>query len=913
MPTENMAFSGDEGSGSGMKTAKDEKLPKGCKRRRRRKKDSDATNYSSDYLQSYVAKNYGYDYQKEANPYSYYGTDYLTGYKSSVPQTPYQIPYQFPNQIPNQTPNQAPNQTSYQAGYQTGYEYYSTYMPSESNEPRRSLSRVPSYLKTDQIIVKKIEEKYGTRKITIKRIRENSKNITNQSNEMNKSSERLKKVQIKKLSSELVRTVDSEENKLFYTGYEGPLKPRVQYEPSVPDEVAVEIEKRAPMEKPFKSTVVFEKSDQQALDLSKEIQKSVKELITKLFPAYVSELTIARKIFIWLCSKDLGKFDFEGVGENTDTPENVLLKLKKGLTTYAVVYSTLCKEAGLMCKTIVGYAKGANYVPGMKFNKTQCQHSWNAVFVDGVWRLVDCHWAARRLVGKQSANWDRIKYDLDEYYFMPNPSQLIFTHFPEENCWQLIDNPVTLEQFENLVAVKSAFFKYGLEILSHVDAVIYFDETVQIEIGTTGQELQFQNTLNKEDRKKTTRIERCCMHSVSSEVVRFFVRPLEVGTYHFTIFAREENIEKDKLYNEVCEYSLECKSISKGVKRFPPAYRPIWGASNKFSRYGLGVKHKEIIQNTTKGTLDLRYTINRPLRFLAELMTEDWNDKELSKYVLTRLCDDTAIFTVKPPVTGEFTLNIYANDPIKEGNELTHIYQYLVVCNSISDPPPVPMPILPAGFLSAQPAYYNTPVKALSTTDPYIVLYKQQTTMLFTTDDKTVLTWELFSSSDENPKEYHSYIFQMSKDNIITLLINLPVTPHIYKLLIFSGDRPHKDDKEIRFKSIFNYLIECRAKDDGKEIYPFPTQLDSWGEGMKLLEPFYINQSGDVKFSLIIPEAKAVAVVMASLKWNHLKKVGDNWTSSVCIDSIRDTLTVCAKFKGVSSKYTALLEYKGRE
>ncbi|VDO15738.1 unnamed protein product [Rodentolepis nana] len=101
--------------------------------------------------------------------------------------------------------------------------------------------------------------------------------------------------------------------------------------------------------------------------------------------------------------------------------------------------------ANLHCKLLLGYAKGADYSPGMRFTGAAVgQHSWNAVLVDGTWHLIDCHWAARRLIVKR-ASVENVRYILDTFYFLTNPSQLIYTHFPHDKDWQLLHHPITLE------------------------------------------------------------------------------------------------------------------------------------------------------------------------------------------------------------------------------------------------------------------------------------------------------------------------------------------------------------------------------------------------------------------------------------------------------------------------------------
>jgi len=78
---------------------------------------------------------------------------------------------------------------------------------------------------------------------------------------------------------------------------------------------------------------------------------------------------------------------------------------------------------------------------------------------------------------------DSVRYELDEYYFMPDPHQLIFSHFPDSSDWQLLDQPLSLSAFEDLVPVKSAFFKSGLRVMDYRKAVIRVEDEFCVRIG----------------------------------------------------------------------------------------------------------------------------------------------------------------------------------------------------------------------------------------------------------------------------------------------------------------------------------------------------------------------------------------------------------------------------------------------
>ena len=61
-----------------------------------------------------------------------------------------------------------------------------------------------------------------------------------------------------------------------------------------------------------------------------------------------------------------------------------------------------CSYSGMHCVTLPGWAKGVDYKPGAPITSTPPNHSWNAVFIDGNWQLVDCHWATRYLQAERN-------------------------------------------------------------------------------------------------------------------------------------------------------------------------------------------------------------------------------------------------------------------------------------------------------------------------------------------------------------------------------------------------------------------------------------------------------------------------------------------------------------------------------
>ena len=563
----------------------------------------------------------------------------------------------------------------------------------------------------------------------------------------------------------------------------------------------------------------------------------------------------------------------------------------------------------------------------MKFINEQGQHSWNAVLVNGAWRLVDCHWAARRLVGRKVAP-ENVRYELDEYYFMPDPHQLVFTHFPDDTNWQLLERTISLSDFEHLVPVKSAFFKYGLQILSHREAVIHTNREVTIRIGCPAQKaahLAFTFTLTTDDGSEElngVKMNRFGMQETLENIAFFTIRPPQKGSYRLIIYAKDNSIQttKEGIYGGVCEYEIACEVSPLYPLPFPPCVHTSWGPGDSANRYSLVPLQKGAIFSTVNGLAEVRFGLPKELRFTAKLKSNSYDEKELQNYILHRIVGDVAVFTVTAPARGEFGLEIYANDPDTDGTSLYHVYQYLIICPELQGKAE-PLPLLPAGYLGPQPNFRKFGLTNIGYQDPYIQTDAGVVELSFATSPSQPvrMTSQLLYATGNRNEDCSDYILQQgnASKGTVTFVLRF-LRPGLYKLQVYA--LPYSDPSD-SLPGVYNYLINSLYVPVAVSISAFPKQYGQWKEGCFLLEPLdghlvqsrHARSSGGVYFRLAVPTAKAVSVVVGE-DWTHLEQQQSSglWEGEVALASVwgqEHRLSVCGNYGAVTSSYSTLLEY----
>lgn len=134
-------------------------------------------------------------------------------------------------------------------------------------------------------------------------------------------------------------------------------------------------------------------------------------------------------IYIWVISNikyDTDSANIINMGPDPEAKITAALRRRRGVCeNYAAIFNDICLRCGLTSFVVDGYTKQNGFVD-------RVGHSWCAVYVDKSWLLCD-------------PTWDEGTGNTK--YFLVQPSAMIETHMPFDPMWQLLDHPVSHQQF----------------------------------------------------------------------------------------------------------------------------------------------------------------------------------------------------------------------------------------------------------------------------------------------------------------------------------------------------------------------------------------------------------------------------------------------------------------------------------
>lgn len=194
---------------------------------------------------------------------------------------------------------------------------------------------------------------------------------------------------------------------------------------------------------------------------------------------YRSDVQRLRAIFTWVTEKITWEEDFE-----TDVDSKRVIQTKRGCAQeVAVLVVEMCAAVGIHAEVVRGYLKTPGEVPEVGI-MPRPNHWWNAVVVDGEWRIMDCSLAA-------PSNPRRMLYSIaggqvsESWWFLTRPTEICWTHVPEHYAQQHLCPPIAHEVLLALPCACPPYFKNGLEMVEFDTSLIRIEDLELVHIKFT--------------------------------------------------------------------------------------------------------------------------------------------------------------------------------------------------------------------------------------------------------------------------------------------------------------------------------------------------------------------------------------------------------------------------------------------
>jgi hypothetical protein len=151
---------------------------------------------------------------------------------------------------------------------------------------------------------------------------------------------------------------------------------------------------------------------------------------------------------------------------------------------FSLMLHELCRQFDIPSKVIAGVAK--NEIKDIRGDQVFKNHSWNAVQIEGQWKLLDPTWAS----GHFDLERGKFERKLIEHYFFTEPAEFVKHHLPSNPDWQLLDQPLDAKSFYGAPIYFPDYFGKGIALSEKTPGILnlsdneanylYFDKLPRI-------------------------------------------------------------------------------------------------------------------------------------------------------------------------------------------------------------------------------------------------------------------------------------------------------------------------------------------------------------------------------------------------------------------------------------------------
>ena len=281
--------------------------------------------------------------------------------------------------------------------------------------------------------------------------------------------------------------------------------------------------------------------------------------IREMSRTFTSDEERVRAVYFWITeniSYDYAAYYSEAL--RTVEIDDILKSRKAVCAGYAALIQFGCDVMNVECKTILGVARGHVKDIFIHPDSLKTNHAWNAVRLNGEWKLIDATWAS----GYSDIAYQKFSKKRKDAYFFMRPACFIYDHLPDDSSWQLLkDSIITKNLFCNRPFIWYSYFENQIE--STVPFILRLNkrvgDTIKFEFCTTKA---LDKIIVYSDEKPVIRVIESLLKKEDCYFYNYVVR--HAGKYDLNIGFSSHNYDKvpgdtsrPDSYSTALQYRLE--------------------------------------------------------------------------------------------------------------------------------------------------------------------------------------------------------------------------------------------------------------------------------------------------------------------------------------------------------------------